>query len=850
MSNCIDFTKILPFCLDQEKGAEKLMKTPWLCSVKDQALVCLEQIKAEGRELRERDNDNPSDEFNNIIAFTGDRGTGKTTAMLAFKQYICAPQKGKEKEFFELPIVDPSRISDGESLLGTVVAFMFSEINEKAKAISSKERYEDRDRFRKIASQCTDVFRDIRIKSLSVKESMQEFSDDTDYLALFANAVTLRKLLYKLVKSYLNLMADKTECSGFLVIPIDDLDTNIVKGYAIAEEIHHFLMLPNVVLLMSVKMEQLSDIIEQKYISDYHKMLATEEILDAQPAEMAVKYLQKLIPMPQRVSLPVLQLHSLCNTHVSIENNRDNKDSATDENLVDYFLKLIYYKTGILLVKDENLGHSLIPLNLRALHHTFRLLGSLETLDWNHLEKRYPSDADSDRQATKEKEDKIKTEREKLKSNLSRVENWLVDSISSNAVPRELSNLFRMAAQHPIDGFCAFLAAKLGQYARNMSMKKNDPDAAGSYSRIFGDDPAVNNIFSAVQPQKTISVGDIFYLLDKMLEINSDEGHRHFVAAIHMLLSLRMTSLLYLSYSEEDLPEPDYQGAAHLLGDMIVNPAIRLTFSGNEWITNIDLTPWLLEVRESSENAKNNSKQMFFLNGYDTLASASTIKKDEQFIIPLQAVDWLCFFLVAPYQIAEKDLHKVRRHQEWLDRIPDFEITETGSSMPVFASFHWMRFATTILNPDESQQKLLWMVHNKQDGEGEETNAGHYLQAIKVYRDSKDELVKLPLPLHCMDFLHAFITRMKQHRWTNRMKTGDVYKTRDIDNFYQNMVDALKETIDASASCIAGTDKGKVLLENLETYPLFDWLQDKDASTTEDSNIIRRSLNRLESRHI
>ena len=818
VSNVINFNLVHQF---SNRYKDHTIEDSWVDHIIEQADTCLSQMikfrqtmdlrkAGRTRDAAFADELDNSDDWNNIIAFTGDRGSGKTTAMLRFIEHIANPNYPCDAPLICMPIVDPSRISDGENLLGHIVAHMYNEIKSISKKRDSwkrTEHAEEIEKFRSVASSCAEVFQNIRIKSLSVKESMQEFTDETDFLSLFASTVALRKQIIELVKKYLRLMdylqgnRNSKGNDGFLIIPIDDLDTNIVNGYTIAEEIHHFLMIPNVIILLSVKMEQLSDLVEQKFLSDYTKMLDSENILDAQPAEMAVKYLQKIIPVPRRITMQKLQLHTLRDIRVIIQYESESPDSAVNVPLVDHFQDLVYKKTGIILVKDEHKGHSLIPLSLRALHHALLLFGSLHTVDLANWTS---------------KEGSVQIN---LASNLDRVEAWLIDSISSNAVPRDLANLFRRAAQHPIEGFCAYLAQNLGQYAVQISKNKGDFSTSSPYANVFGNDDAVHNIFAAEQPLKTISLGDIFYLLDKMLEVNSGEGYRHFAAAIHMLLSLRVTSLLYLPH------EPNCEGVSTLLGDMIVNPAVRLTSTGYEWSPNVQISSIVIH-RERDES-------LCYFNGES--ASDKAVADDSNRVdISEKIARWLSFFLAAPCRVtAGRDLHIVPRRQQWTDHVPYFQMEGLrGEQVPTtaLACFHWMRFATALLQPKGTLERLLWMVDEDYKTHPQRRDEG---ELAKSWWNRDSWGLPLPLPLNSIDYLHNLIACMNSKRWESEIGKNDPYQYRSFWSFKKNVVDAMRMIEERLPPAMDNTQK-KQLLDGFMKNPLFTGIFESDSSQKDD----------------
>jgi len=62
-------------------------------------------------------------EYNNLIVFTGDRGSGKSTAMRTFTERVKTESKVK---VHVLPPIDPTLFARDERLVGAVVSHIYS----------------------------------------------------------------------------------------------------------------------------------------------------------------------------------------------------------------------------------------------------------------------------------------------------------------------------------------------------------------------------------------------------------------------------------------------------------------------------------------------------------------------------------------------------------------------------------------------------------------------------------------------------------------------------------------------------------------------------------------------------
>jgi len=815
--------KTLNFTFPNEFDVEadkKYIQDDWLKDTKEKARKCLEEIIHKGYGLRKKldaceNKGNFTDyECNNIIAFTGDRGSGKTTAMTSWADLITKEgfaldegldsKEDKNVEIVSLPLIDPSKLSEGEHLLGVMVAHMFSYIKDNVS--SQKNNIE---KFRETAETCIKIFNEIRVKTLPLKDSFDTLNDETDYMSIFSNTVELRKGLYGLVNQYLELRKTNSNNKNFLVVTIDDIDTNIHNGYEIMEEIHHFLMIPNVIVILSVKIEQLSDLIEQKFMKDF-KDIKSKRILDAHPAEMAVKYIQKIIPIPRRIALPKLSVDDISHLKICV-NSKPKKDEPPRTQtylLTDYFLKLIYDKTSIILTKDDGGAHPLIPTKLRPLRHTIILLENLEDIDIEEVKKGNNADDSA----------KGKEEREKLKTNLLQIETWLLDSISSNAVPRGLANILRDAVEHPDIGFSNFLMRRLNGYSVREKNRANSREFELSFNGLFGQDRSVLRILNSENPEKTVSLGDILFLLEKMLENNSGEGYLHFAAAIKMVYSIRITRRLYgeegaekkTEEEQEKEREAKYKNIQNILGTLICTTDQRFTTTGWEWTPNIICNRF-------------NVDETLFINGNDcvvktnageTEAEADSIN-DLKFNV--EELQWLSFFIVSFNRHPGNNPHHIMKNDKYRSRLAGLNEEYIN-----YISTHWLRFAISILTPKHTVNNFLWRYNEKAKDEARDAcfSGDLYNEIDNALKEGE-----MPLPLNSIDLISSLIQTMEDD-YLNY--SDDSNGNRDFKQFSENLITSYKEIFEKT---ILNYKQQETLVNNLTKCKLLEYglSPDKDS---------------------
>lgn len=243
--------------------------------------------------------------MNSMIGFIGERGTGKTSSMLSF---AAALEDGKyrkeiEAKFVVMDPIDPTLINDNESILQVIVANLFLEAREKIQNSNS----ECSSHYSELVQQFDKVFKCLKnISSEKVIVKLAEM-DTLEALNELASSANLRKELKILVDKFLEFKEGKESGNNFLVIPIDDLDLNIRNTDSMIDEIRKYLMLPNIIILIAAKFEQLAVSMEMAYLKEY-KDLIKENIIKVPVQSMAIRYLEKLLPLNRKNYMPKLML--------------------------------------------------------------------------------------------------------------------------------------------------------------------------------------------------------------------------------------------------------------------------------------------------------------------------------------------------------------------------------------------------------------------------------------------------------------------------------------------------------------------------------------------------------------
>jgi hypothetical protein len=335
--------------------------------------------------------------LNNIFAFVGDRGSGKTSCMLSVAKMMeengengqCKiPElKGDKIKFSVLESIDPSFFDDRTNILDIVLGRLFSTFKKEwdsgnRDCISKKN--ELLESFEKVKQSISNI----NVKKHENGNYICE-EDNVDKLINLGASVNLKKDIQELIQRYLGFFEKKV-----LVVPIDDVDLHSKCAYEMVEQIRKYLVQYNVIILMALKIEQLDKVVEKTYVEEFENLIERGMLLQDQIADMSNKYLVKLIPDSQRFVLPTVEI--MYNRIVEIYE----KAEQSTENLPDFLgqrwekdkinsgyparyivLKLIFDKTRYLFYHTLGATSLIVPHTLREYSHLLEMLVSMDDYD-------------------------------------------------------------------------------------------------------------------------------------------------------------------------------------------------------------------------------------------------------------------------------------------------------------------------------------------------------------------------------------------------------------------------------------------------------------------------------------
>lgn len=302
---------------DQYRQAARLLES-LLLAQRNNSDALSENVFSSTKDYREHNN--------NIIAFCGDRGYGKTSVMLSFLEHVknvsCGISKEsclfshdsivKETVISDTIYIEPSTLENEHNILDLLLANMFQNVKHKIEQNSNCVSLDKKN----YLLQCfQNVYRTVSLIKDSKSMLEKEFDDEGDLskLSRMSESIRLKPMFMQLLQAYLSFMCSnnhsKNTVNNVVIIAIDDLDISFSNAYTIAEQIRKYLIIPGLVIFMAIKIPQLQFCIEEYNIRHFQMYMNLKDqksyVLD-DIKNLSYKYIAKLIPLAHRVLLSKL----------------------------------------------------------------------------------------------------------------------------------------------------------------------------------------------------------------------------------------------------------------------------------------------------------------------------------------------------------------------------------------------------------------------------------------------------------------------------------------------------------------------------------------------------------------
>ena len=323
--------------------------------------------------------EHPKDNVPNLVAFCGDRGEGKTSCMMTVCHIIensnninvindvKALDVGVEKlngaDFNVLPIIDPAFFDKEHNIIELLLGHIYKRFKDWRKDHEVEGYYS-------IANEVSKQFQNAKACLMHIGKSKVEMYDPLEELEVLSAGVELSNCISMLMEKYLQLIGKKK-----LLICIDDIDLNMSRAYRMCEEIRKYLNNKYCLILMSVKVDQLIDAIENSIHNDAN----FPDTMDF--GGMASKYVDKLIPVPVRVNMP--HAYDLCDYRLEVYERRADGTELIFPSLTvkSGVVRKIFATSRFLFYNSKGSVSMIVPNNLRSLVQLLGLLFSMRDID-------------------------------------------------------------------------------------------------------------------------------------------------------------------------------------------------------------------------------------------------------------------------------------------------------------------------------------------------------------------------------------------------------------------------------------------------------------------------------------
>lgn len=687
----------------------------------------------------------PRNEYSNIIAFMGERGTGKTSVMVSFLKSL------DRNQYLKLDIVDPSLFSGNESIFEVIIGAMFNEFQDSYQKLSEGKNNDD-EKANELLEEFQTVYRNIRVLKNNRKELFYEDIDETiiETLSKLASGVTMKSSFEKLVQRYIEYFKGSYK-DKFLVIPIDDLDMNIEYSPVMIEEIRKYLKINNVVILMAIKMEQMSSLIEQMYIKNFETMIKLNKFTE-DPKEMATRYMEKLLPEGRKLRLPSIKiLPDEAGRLLEIYKKSEGIDPIIVGNLENIVLKITYEKTGLVFIKNTDGTHYLMPDNLRELH------------DYVSFFYKLPEDAKD------------------TGLGIQKFEKYFMDAWINNNLSLQYKEFLNEFYKVSTTLKNKYIVTKIGSLIESEvkdTVLVGEQESETNKVKISDFSVRVSElskIISKGNKSENISFGDVLLVLNTYNDYYDDSNIKKLIFAIKTMYSINFTKKIF---NTDRVCSDNVKHVRLLLGGKIFNQNERKFLPSNRDYVKLSYNK--LEIDNININEYIKKIENYF--------------NKQTYIFPvheLNVIEYLNLFILNFNEINEKTYRS--DDSIYYDTRPRFEQFENvGTSK--YAYFNILAFAFNLIDTDEYLRKIFSDLTDNQECFNE-------LIEKSIFNDSNYkewyETYKVVVPIYSVELLERIFKNVEA-KIKNKLKNNinnDWFKF--IKAFINSVEDVMDDIIES-----------------------------------------------------
>ena len=461
-----------------------------------------------------RDDDFKSNDIwrNNIFAFIGERGSGKTSCMRSIVHLLEEPRNSQldnvvlKSNFYALDMIDPSFIDSESNIIGVILATLYKKFLDHSHNVNEGLKF-------KLAESFARVQHDF--SRMMTKSAIPD--DDLEALSSLSAAIDLRTSMYDLIDKFMKYMGKE---NAILLIPVDDIDLHSKAATIMVEQIRKYLVLPNVIVVMAMKINQLAKLKRLQYSTEYRddKQTLNDKDLD----EMVDRYITKLVPYNHRVYMPESTVYWDAGLHI----NQKNASCYKFESVRQAVPELIFRKTRYLFYNSAVKTSFIVPDNLRELRQIIRLLVDMKDY-WQY---------DGDGKIIAEEYNN----KEVFKKYL--FESWVKNHLDADS-------------QEGIKEFASISEAiQINATALRIIRDKFEQDMY-----FVPKDSAISNILKSNNQVYNIAIGDVLAIIDFMERKDITLEQLHFLFMIKTIYSMRLYEF-YDQYIEELNDNKEFNG--------------------------------------------------------------------------------------------------------------------------------------------------------------------------------------------------------------------------------------------------------------------------------------------------
>lgn len=341
-----------------------------------------------------------SRETENIIAFLGERGSGKTTAMEEFCRILESLSDQRELEwwlqhtvpeeniqdqlkhekfyFHVFSRIDASMLENKEDLFELIMSNLFKFFQSRVKNSYGIEQYGKGG-----YDEIIELFEDILNGYYAIRDSREE-----EYVGSYISKIQHVSLSLELQKKIDRLIGkifkedDMPSRSCYLVIVLDDLDLNIEHGFDMLKQLQKYFVSPHFIITFSADYAQLNEICWVHFMKAFssEKSHVIEEKVEDKCRKLGKDYIGKALPVSKRMHMP--NLNSDTRGVFVLDPLNKNGDTVKQ-----YVMKTIARKMKIYYDINGKKRHYIEPDNIRGLVSYHHLLEELYEIDFEAWEQ-------------------------------------------------------------------------------------------------------------------------------------------------------------------------------------------------------------------------------------------------------------------------------------------------------------------------------------------------------------------------------------------------------------------------------------------------------------------------------